>query len=41
MPEELAGAHLLLASDAGKNIHGADIVVDGGMTAGFTMQVWN
>ena len=41
MPEELAGAYLLLASDAGKNINGADFVVDGGMTAGFTEQTWN
>jgi NAD(P)-dependent dehydrogenase (short-subunit alcohol dehydrogenase family) len=41
MPEELAGAYILLASDAGKNINGADIVVDGDMTAGFTKQVWN
>jgi NAD(P)-dependent dehydrogenase (short-subunit alcohol dehydrogenase family) len=41
MPEELAGAYLLLTSDAGQNINGADIVVDGGMTAGFTKQVWN
>jgi NAD(P)-dependent dehydrogenase (short-subunit alcohol dehydrogenase family) len=41
MPEELAGAYLLLASDAGKNINGADIAVDGSVTAGFTKQVWN
>ena len=27
MPEELAGAYLLLASDVGKNINGAGIVV--------------
>jgi NAD(P)-dependent dehydrogenase (short-subunit alcohol dehydrogenase family) len=38
-PKDLIGAYLLLASDAGKNINGADIVVDGGMTAGYTMQV--
>jgi hypothetical protein len=33
--------YLLLASGAGKNTNGADIVVDGGMIVGFTMQVWN
>ena len=37
-PEDLIGAYLLLASDAGKNINGADIVVDGGMTAGYSTQ---
>lgn len=41
MPEELAGAYLLLASDAGKNINGADFVIHGGMTAGFTAKTWN
>jgi sorbose reductase len=38
-PEDLIGAYLLLASDAGKNINGADIVVDGGMTAGYPTQL--
>lgn len=31
-PDDLAGAALLLASDAGRYITGADIVVDGGMS---------
>ena len=38
-PEDLIGAYLLLASDAGKNINGADIVIDGGMSAGYPIQV--
>ena len=32
-PEELAGATLLLAGDAGRFITGAEIVVDGGFSA--------
>ena len=38
-PEDLIGAYLLLASEAGKNINGADIIVDGGMSAGYPLQV--
>jgi NAD(P)-dependent dehydrogenase (short-subunit alcohol dehydrogenase family) len=31
-PDDLVGAALLLCSDAGRYINGADILVDGGMS---------
>jgi NAD(P)-dependent dehydrogenase (short-subunit alcohol dehydrogenase family) len=32
-PDEVAGAAIMLASDAGKYINGQTIIVDGGATA--------
>ena len=38
--EDLVGIYNLLASDAGSYINGQEIVVDGGMTAGLTLQTF-
>ena len=39
--EDLVGIYNLLASDAGAYITGQQIVVDGGMTAGLTPQIFD
>jgi 3alpha(or 20beta)-hydroxysteroid dehydrogenase len=39
--EDLVGIYNLLASDAGAYINGQEIAVDGGLTAGLTLQVFD